>query len=69
MDASAIDRVLVELAEVPVEPGDPELAALALAVHLELALGVTVPADQLDAEHLVPPAARERTVRRLLGDA
>lgn len=67
VDASTIDRVLGELAEVPFELGDPELAAVALAVHLELALGVTVPAELLDAAHLVPPAAREQTVRRLAG--
>lgn len=66
VDATAVDRVLGELAEVPVEPGDPELAAVALAVHLELALGVTVPADLLDAAHLVPAEAREQTVRRLV---
>ncbi|WP_210438692.1 hypothetical protein [Nocardioides xinjiangensis] len=66
MDATTIDQVLGELAEVPVAPGDAELAAVAIAVHLEEALGVTVPADLLDAAHLVPPAALERTVRRLV---
>jgi hypothetical protein len=67
VDAAIIERVLGELAEVPVEPADPELAAVALAVHIEEALGVTVPVDLLDADHLVPPAAREQTVRRLVG--
>jgi hypothetical protein len=67
MDATALDRLLGELAEVPVDPDDAELAAIAIAVHLEEALGTTLPADLLDAGHLVDPAAREETVRRLAG--
>jgi len=60
-----VDGVLRECAEIPLER-DPELAALAVAVHLEEALGLRVPPALLDHDHLVPAAARERTVRRLL---
>ena len=63
---SRIDRVLRECAEIPVDAEDAELAAIAIAVHLEEALGLTVPAELLHHVHLVPPAALEGTLRRLL---
>ncbi len=44
-----------------------ELAAVAIAVHVEEALELTVPPDLLDPEHLLAPDALERTLRRLLG--
>ena len=67
-DEARVDRVVAELAEVPVDPDDAELAAIAIAVHLEEALQVVVPPDtRRDAAHLATPAARERTVRQLLG--
>lgn len=66
--AARIDQVLDECADVPVGTDDPELAAIAVAMHLEESLGRTVPADVLDHEHLVPARALERTVRnRLVG--
>ena len=67
VDATVIDRLLGELDQVPVDPDDAELAAIAIAVHLEEALGASVPADLLDARHLADPAAREQTVRRIAG--
>ena len=66
-DMSRIDWVLRECAEIPVDTTDPELAAIAIAVHVEEALELTVPPDLLDHEHLLPPAALERTLRHLLG--
>lgn len=65
--AGAADLVLRELDEMPLDTGDPELAAVAVALHLEEALEVVVPAEYLAAEHLVAADARARTVRRLLG--
>jgi hypothetical protein len=48
---------------------DPELTAVRVAIHLEEALGVTVPADLLDATHLGTPEAVAATLDRLLGPA
>lgn len=62
-------RVLRECAEIPLDETDGELAALAIAIHLEDALGLLVPEHTMDHHHLVPPAARERTVRHLLGES
>lgn len=64
-DVTRIDSVLRECAEIPVDADDAELAAIAIAIHVEEALEVTVSADLLDHDHLVPPAALERTVRQL----
>lgn len=64
-----LDELLRECAAIPVDPDDGELAALAVAVHLEEALGLVVPAELLTHHHLVPQVALERTVRRLLGDS
>lgn len=67
-DPERLRAVLAECAQVPCE-SDPELAALAVAVHLEDALDLVLPADLLSPEHLVGAAAVERTVRLLRGDA
>jgi hypothetical protein len=48
---------------------DPELTAVRVAVHLEDALGITIPADLLDAAHLGSPEAVSATLDRLLGPA
>lgn len=64
-DAARIAQVLHECGEVPVAD-DAELAAIAIAVHLEEALELIVPPALLDHDHLVPRAALERTVRHLL---
>ncbi len=66
-DRARIDWLLRECAEIPVDPVDPELTAIAIAVHVETALGLTLPPELLDHDHLVPPAALERTVRQLWG--
>ena len=66
-DAARIDQVLAECAQIPVDTEDPELAAIAVAIHLEESLGLTVPGELLDHEHLVPSAALEHTVRHRLG--
>ena len=62
-----IHWVLRECAEIPIDIEDAELAAIAIAVHLEEALELTVPPELLDHDHLVPPAALEGTLRQLLG--
>lgn len=62
-----IDRVLRECAEIPIDAEDGELAAIAIAVHLEEALELIVPSELLDHDHLVPSASLERTLRQLLG--
>lgn len=67
-DSSRIDWVLRECAEIPVDSTDPELAALAVAIHVEDALELSVPPEMLNADHLLPPAALERTLRHLLGE-
>lgn len=61
------ERVLLELAEMPLATDDVELAAVAVALHLEEALEVIVPPELLTPEHLVAERARARTVHRLLG--
>ncbi len=66
-DGTRIDWVLRECAEIPVAADDAELAAIAVAVHLEESLGLTLPPDLLDHDHLVPPGALERTVRQWSG--
>ena len=66
-DEPRIGRVLRECAEIPVDADDGELAAIAIAVHVEEALQLTLPPDLLDHAHLFPPAALERTLRQLLG--
>jgi hypothetical protein len=48
---------------------DPELRAVRVAIHLEDALGITVPADLLDAAHLGTPQAVAATLDLLLGPA
>lgn len=63
----AAEQVLRELAAMPLDSDDAELAAVAVALHLEEALGVTVPPHLLAPEHLVEHEARARTVRLLLG--
>lgn len=60
------DWVLRDCGEIPVDPDDPELAAITIAIYLEEALDVTVPSDLLDFDHLGKPSERERTVRALL---
>ena len=65
----AVDELLRECAAIPLDPDDAELAAVAVAVHLEEALGLVVPAELLTHDHLVPPDALERTVRQLLAGA
>lgn len=62
-----VSRILRECAEVPLDPSDAELAAIAVAIHLEETLGQTIPPDLLNHARLIPAAARERTVRQLLG--
>lgn len=66
---AAVDELLRECAAIPLDPDDGELAALAVAVHLEEALGLVVPGELLTRDHLVPPDALERTVRQLLAGA
>lgn len=66
-DEDRIRWVLHECAEIPVHADDGELAGIAVAVHLEEALGLTLSSDLLHHDHLVPAAALECTVRRLLG--
>ena len=66
-DLSPTDWVLRECAEIPVDADDAELTAIAIAIHVEESLELTLPPDLLDHDHLVSPAARERTVRQLLG--
>ena len=53
--------------ELAAQTDDPELAAVAVALHLEEALELTVPPELMAPEHLVGAEARARTVRRLLG--
>ncbi len=65
--ATRLASVLAECAEIPLEADDAELMALAIALHLETALELTLPREVLDHEHLVPPAALARTVRDLVG--
>lgn len=65
----AAEQVLRELEAMPLDTADAELAAFAVALHIEEALELTVPPELLAAEHLVPVDARARTVRRLLGGA
>jgi hypothetical protein len=48
---------------------DPELTAVRVAIQLEDALGVTVPAELLDAAHLGTPEAVAATLDLLLGPA
>lgn len=44
--------ILDELPEVLAGAGDPDLAALTVAIYLEDALGIVVPPDALDPGHL-----------------
>lgn len=67
-DAGHTESVLRECAQIPVDPVDGELAAIAIAIHVEDALEVTVPPGLLDYAHLAAPAALAPTVRQLLGD-
>ncbi|MGN0065021.1 MAG: hypothetical protein ACI379_12335 [Nocardioides sp.] len=67
-DPSRVRDVLAECAEIPHE-ADQDLAALAVAIHLEDALDLTLPAELLSHEHLVGADALARTVRRLTGEA
>lgn len=64
-----IDWIVRECAEVPIDADDAELAAIAVAVHVEEALALTVPPELLDHAHLVPPDALRGTLRQLLGEA
>ena len=67
--ATSADEILRECAAVPLRADDDELAAVAIAVHLEERLGRALPVDLLAPEYLVPTAARARTVRLLVGEA
>lgn len=67
--ADRVETLLAECAQIPLDPRDEELGALALALHIEEATGATLPPDALTAEALVPRDARERTVRDLIGSA
>jgi len=42
---------------------EPELRAVLVAIHLEDALGTTIPADLLTAEHLASAEAAHETLR------
>ncbi len=67
-----VDRIEAIVAEYPrwgALPEDPILGALRVAIFLEDALGVTIPADRLDREHLGTAEAAVRTVRELGGNA
>lgn len=44
---------------------DPELVAVQVAIHLEDALGTTLPAEVVDAAHLGSRAALEATLDEL----
>ncbi len=66
LDHDLIERTLAECVAIPADgAGDPELVAIARAVHVEEALGVALPAEVLNAEHLVSPTALEATLRNL----
>lgn len=66
-DDARVSHVLRECAGIPVDVDDAELAAIAIAIHLEEALDLTVPSHLIDHDHLARPDALERTVRRLVG--